>query len=834
MSDAPPPDYALLDALDQLVHTDPAQALQVGRLLLRTSGGDQRALALALAGTGRALFELGDVRSASNMLDRAVAAARQSGDADLEFNVAMSASAVAAEIGQIEHALVELGRIGPGNTPGQRGRWHTQRAYVLHHAGRIEEALVALADAAIEFHGAGDDLGQLRLLVNRGLLQLQQGALASAERDLQAADAAADRLGQRAMRAGIASNLGVVYARWRRFREAIEQFRLADAYHSAVGRPGRMVAVTRLDQAETLMHAGLLADAREAIEDALPAAGASGSPTLLGDCQLLAARIHLAFGDLRSAGSAAAEAAVTFELADRPTMVLLSRAVAARAAIADPARSDAVQGAQIATLVAELAGAGWNEAADELRLAVLRSPRMRVEVFHPGGDLDTLRLGAFSTRRDQALSGWYAEALARSAAGEVQAALDACRAGLDVLDEIVAEAESLEARSAAVQIGRDLSQLVIDTAIGIGQPETVLAAAEGTRARALHDEVAERSPHRPLTVTGARRLHAELVESLGTRALVEWVVSGDRVWAVIVDRGGTRLVDVCDRRSLALARDRMLVWLVRAVEQPDASSASAMRASTLLDALLLQPLGLAPAQDLVIVPVDALHGVAWSGLPTLSGRAHTLVPNAQVWLTAERRAALPIESLAFVEGPGLERVEIERAAVAAAYPKAAALHVPRATDADVRSVLVERDLVHLAAHGTFRADHPLLSTLRLHHGEVALYDAVPPTVTSRLVVLSSCEGGRHAPAAGSEVLGPAAVLLARGAAAVLAPLTVVRELECADFVADVHVELGRGTSFGEAVALVRRRWLEDDDLSRWAVATAFTCFGSGSVRQNAP
>ena len=75
-----------------------------------------------------------------------------------------------------------------------------------------------------------------------------------------------------------------------------------------------------------------------------------------------------------------------------------------------------------------------------------------------------------------------------------------------------------------------------------------------------------------------------------------------------------------------------------------------------------------------------------------------------------------------------------------------------------------------------------------------------------------------------------AVILARGAAAVLAPLTVVRELECAEFVAEVHAELAVGEPFACAVAAVRQRWLADDDLSRWAVASSFTCFGSGAVR----
>jgi hypothetical protein len=65
---------------------------------------------------------------------------------------------------------------------------------------------------------------------------------------------------------------------------------------------------------------------------------------------------------------------------------------------------------------------------------------------------------------------------------------------------------------------------------------------------------------------------------------------------------------------------------------------------------------------------------------------------------------------------------------------------------------------------------------------------------------------------------------------VLAPLTVVRDLECGEFVAAVHAELARGLRFGRAVANVRTAWLRDDDLSRWAVASSFSCFGSGGTR----
>ncbi len=125
-------------------------------------------------------------------------------------------------------------------------------------------------------------------------------------------------------------------------------------------------------------------------------------------------------------------------------------------------------------------------------------------------------------------------------------------------------------------MGSDLSQLLIEVAIERRDGDTVLAAAEGTRARALHDELEATERHRPLTVEGADRLRSELAVRLRDRILVEWVVAGDRVWAVVFDAGGSRLVDVGDRAEITQARDRVLMWLDLAAAEPDESSERAL------------------------------------------------------------------------------------------------------------------------------------------------------------------------------------------------------------------------------------------------------------------
>jgi hypothetical protein len=315
---------------------------------------------------------------------------------------------------------------------------------------------------------------------------------------------------------------------------------------------------------------------------------------------------------------------------------------------------------------------------------------------------------------------------------------------------------------------------------------------------------------------------------LGDRTLVEWVLSGGDIWAVVFDAAGSRLVHVAAERDVVRARDRVVVWLELAATEPDGSSLRARRAAASLDELLFDPLGLPPDSGVVIVPVGPLHGIPWAGMPTFAGRPMTVNPSARLWLQGDRRAASPARSVGVVVGPEVESAHVERDAIVACFPGAALATGAGSTASTVRSMFGGFDLVHVAVHGRFRSDRPLLSTLRLHEGDAPLSDVVPERIGARLVVLSSCEGGAHGTTDGSEVLGLSSVLLARGAASVVAPLTVVRDLECADFVAELHAELAGGTSIACAVATVRGRWLDDDDLSRWAVASSFTCFGSGA------
>lgn len=825
-------EYSDPEFWDHLVQRDPVAARAQATAVLDADEPPGAAVAaLAQAAVARSLFETG-------RLDDALRAARSALDAsaaaplEVRSPVSLSATVILAEAGQIDEALTSLEELATVSDGAQRAKFRLQIAYLLQHAGRLNEALAEYDRSERLFVTLDDQRDRSRVHLNRGVVLLQQGRLKEAVSDFDAAESLAADTGMAIVQAQAVANHAVLLGRARRLADSLTEFDRAATLFSAAGDPHRPVAIMSIDRAEVMMHSGLVSDAVQAGRAAIASIAPTGNIVLLGDAYLMTARAELAAGDVRRAQISADRAAEIFTGSGRADMAPHARSIVVQAVLAGAREAEPVeqQLADAIPVTGALRAAGWTNQADELAVARIRAARRWGLLEQVRGDLERLRIGLTDGRRDTALAGWWAQAVSRLAAGDHDGAELACHGGLDVLDGIVAEAPTLEARSAAMRMGSDLSQVLIEVAIARGDADTVLGAAEGTRARALHDELVANERHRPLTSEGAERLRSELAVRLQDRTLVEWIVVDDRIWAVVFDAGGSRLVDVGDRTRITQASDRVLMWLDLAAAEPDESSERAARASRLLDEMLIAPLDLPTDGGVTMVPVDLLHRIPWSGLPSFAGRPVSMTPNAQVWLEADRRASGRVRSVGLVLGPDLAGDDIERRAIEQWYAGAAVASGVGASAATVRSMFAGSDLVQIAAHGTFRSDHPLLSTLRLNDGEATLYDAIPEGVRAKLVVLSSCEGGAQGTADGSEVLGMSAVLLARGAAAVVAPLTAVRDLECAEFVVDVHRELAGGEPVACAVANVRRRWLADDDLSRWAVASSFSCFGSGAVQ----
>lgn len=137
------------------------------------------------------------------------------------------------------------------------------------------------------------------------------------------------------------------------------------------------------------------------------------------------------------------------------------------------------------------------------------------------------------------------------------------------------------------------------------------------------------------------------------------------------------------------------------------------------------------------------------------------------------------------------RAEVER--LARLYPEASRLTGRNATTERVLALLDGADLTHLAAHGTFRADNPLFSSLRMADGPLTVYDLERLEAVPRVVVMPSCESAVSEVGVGDELLGLAAALLRIGCAGLVAPTVTIPDDASRPLMLSLHRRIKDGT-----------------------------------------
>ena len=111
-------------------------------------------------------------------------------------------------------------------------------------------------------------------------------------------------------------------------------------------------------------------------------------------------------------------------------------------------------------------------------------------------------------------------------------------------------------------------------------------------------------------------------------------------------------------------------------------------------------------------------------------------------------------------------------------------------------------VLHLAGHGSFRADNPEGSALRLADRWVSLGELAASSLRSEVVVLSACRGGSVHPL-GSQHLGMARAFLRAGSRSVIASsMSLPDDLALALFRA-FHAELAAGRSVARALRIAQ-------------------------------
>jgi tetratricopeptide (TPR) repeat protein len=854
----------------RLAGADPvrARALAAGVLLAEPSGP---AAAEAERALGMAARHDQDMTAAVGHFGAAIRLAERAGAGPTAAEVRISLALALTYQGRIRRALTELDRAAAVLTGAQLARVELQRGAVRQMQGHLDAALAAYDAAQPLLDRAGDTTALAVLHNNRGLVRSRRGLLAGAQADLTRAQQLYRELGHGLDAAEAARNSGLVAARQGDVVAALAAFDDADALAGGAGED----AVGLLDQSEALLAARLLREARATGERALAELTDRRVHAYQADVRLILAQIALLDGRAAEARTLAEAAAAAFGRQRRPVYRAWATANAIRAAWDAGEASPQLLAAAV-RIVPRLEAAGWTMAAldtrlvaGQLALALGRKDQVRRQLTplaeRHGPDPAEVRSRSF-----------HARALLHLAAGDPVRADAALRAGMAAMERHRAALAGTELRVGASALAADLARMGLRLSLSAHDPWRVLRWAERWRAGSLglrpvrppaegeigaaltelrqvvlaqqdaegaaqarllrRQAAVERSVQRlarrsrvadPYQVDrpSAARLRAVLG---GDYTLVEYVESDGELHAVVAGGAGAQLHRLGPSEPVERSARMLRFWLRRVVLRfgtVATAERELLAEARRLDALLLAPLAdrLTGAQ-LVVAPTTVAHSVPWSLLPTVAGRAVSVVPSAAWWVRAAERQPpgrrVP-ERVVLAAGPGVPAGDVEVGELATRYPNAQVLTGADATVGAVTAALDGAELAHLAAHGSFRADQPLLSALHLADGPLTGYDLERLTSAPRLIVLASCSAAMAEVRPGDELMGFAAALLAQGTIAVVAPLLPVPDDATRVAALAVHRALRTGVRPAQALAEAGR-----DEATRLIAAT-FLCLGAG-------
>ncbi|MGP4005209.1 CHAT domain-containing protein [Streptomyces sp. 4N124] len=815
--------------------------------------------------------DFGDLRIALRHLRRARDLAARAGSADREADVLGTLGVALVHAGSTRQGLEAFERGVARGTGLTRARVLYRRAYVWWVLGHHREALEDVRRAIPVLRQADDVIWTARALTLRATVHLALGAVERAEADFTAAEALWDTTGQEHDKADAVESRGLAAFRSGDVPAALRLLDEAEERYAKLGTPTFMLNIRRC---EVLMAAGLAPEALAEADTAIGVLdGIGGQSTRKAELLLAAARAARLAGDPQTA-IARADLAVRLFAAQRRTwwetharLVLIEARVAAgrasgrlvadAAAVADRLAAFGAPAAPEASLLAgrialEL---GWRTDAERHLTVAARSR-------HSGPPLARL-------------TGWAAQALRAQAAGSGRRVLEACRRGLDVLDDHRMTLGASELRARATAQGAELAALAQQASLLAGGPRQLLVWSERWRSTVLsapptrppadptlqrgltaYREIAaraeaarmdarpvpalEREQRRLEREIRSRTLHirgdapgdgssfdpARLLERLGEVRLVELVVLDGRVHVLLCGQGRVRRYEAGLLADAVVEAEHVQAGL-RRLAHPGAEGRLPVveAAGRRLEELLLGPaaahLGSGPV---VVVPPGRLHRVPWALLPSLRERVLSVSPSASSWLRARETEPPPGGRHVLVRGPGLATGGAEVPELADRYGTSTVLEHDHVRVPRVLEELDGAALAHIAAHGTFRADSPLFSSLRMADGPLIVHDFERLDRSPYRIILSSCDTARLASVGADELLGLVTALLPLGTAGVVASSAPVNDAAVVPLMVALHKGLSVGLTLAEA--LRDARGALPGDAVHQATGWAFSAFGA--------
>lgn len=346
-----------------------------------------------------------------------------------------------------------------------------------------------------------------------------------------------------------------------------------------------------------------------------------------------------------------------------------------------------------------------------------------------------------------------------------------------------------------------------------GEVENGWRLSEESRSRALLDVVHERVP----LGTTQEGLSTEPV-SLGQvraalregEAIVEFHSLDERLYAWVVRRDGIKGVTIAEPRP---SLEKLVDQFRQSIFERKRTAADL---GERLYQILIQPLGLAPNERLLIVPHGPLHYLPFQALRDangylIEGHALAVAPSASVAIQlVERDKPASGRLVAFANPandekyalPGSER-EVER--IGALFPDKKLFLEEDASKRMFLDNAGKGRILHVATHAEVDVIDPLSSSILLAREgtEPALLEAREVYGLKlggvSLVTLSACESGLGRIARGDEILGFTRSFLTAGASALIVSLWPVSDDSTALLMTTLYGELAKGAEALDAM-----------------------------------
>jgi tetratricopeptide (TPR) repeat protein len=820
------------------------------------------------------LRDIGDVNAGVRELRAALRLARRTGSVDREPDVLGSLGLALAYAGRTTSGLAAFDRAVLLSSGVLKGRVLHRRGVVLWILGRYLAALDDFREAISVLQPAGDLVWTARALSGRGLVYLAIGSLGRADADFVAAGRLFAEAGQEMEAVHTVVNRAAVVFRSGDLPAALSFLDEAASGYRPLNVPTPALSFERCN---VLLAAGLatdaLTEADAAVQDIEQAKGRSTKKAELllmsANCALAAAQPQVAMDRAQAANRLFRSQHSAWWQAHAGLMLVQARHRVG------PTSGRLLHAAKRAAVRLEAFGPG------EATQAHLLVGRIALELGRRDDADRHLILASQSRRRGPAMpraGGWLAEALRAEAAARPRRLLTACRRGLEVLDENRFTVGASELRAQATAHGAELAMLAQRHAVRARRPRLLLTWTERWRATALtvpsvrpsadaelntglaalrevtsrlEDAHRQGSPTGPLQreqlrlegLVRARSLQARgmaagrtvidvgaLLDQLGTARLVE-IIDVDGILHVLVCGAGQvrqftagrtqdaiKAVDFARFALRRLARDRL-------GDDPDSALAILKAVGPdLQDAILGPAVGCLGDRPVVVVPPGKLHAIPWALLPVLGDRVFNVAPSAHAWMRAQAARPASRRHVALARGPGLVTDGAEVPLIAGLYNDVTVLSDDEATASRVLSALDGAWLAHIAAHGRFRADSPMFSSLHLHDGPLTVYDFEQLRRAPYRLVLSSCDSGVMAPVGADELLGLVSSLLPLGTAGIIAGVVPLNDGAVVPLMVSLHRHLRAGQSLAESLCSVR---MGVTDPIQQATAVSLIALGAG-------